>query len=106
MKPEVTILNLQTMNPFWRFVFAILGLGVLGLFIVFGLVMLAVFAAMAVVAGIVVSIRAWWLGRKLPRAGAQAPPGVYEGEFIVVERRTLSAETDAEESQASDQRYR
>ncbi len=92
MRPNAYVFNLQAVHPLWRIVLVVLGIGLLGFFLFFGLIMLAVFATIALVAGTVLAIRGWWLRRKL--GGRPAPGAAIEGEFVVIERQRINRHED------------
>lgn len=68
-------------HPLARLLMAVLGLAVLGVFMVFGLFAMAVFIA---VGGILFLVR-WWGQRHAARAAPAGGHGdVIEGEFVIV----------------------
>lgn len=88
------MLHVQTLHPFWRIVLGIVGLGLLAFFLFFGLIVAAAFAGLALVGGVILSIRNWWLGRRLDREAEDESPtrsgggADIEGEYVVIERRS------------------
>ncbi|MEM9529543.1 MAG: hypothetical protein AAGA23_01355 [Pseudomonadota bacterium] len=73
---------------------ALVGLGVLGLMLFFGLIVGAVLAAVGLLVAIYFRVRLWWLKRQgqlpgeRPNAARRRPGGdVIEGEYEVVDRR-------------------
>jgi fatty acid desaturase len=80
-------------HPVMRVLMALLGLAVLGVFMVFGLMALAVFIA---VGGVLFLLR-WWNTRHQRRNGARpgaahryADEQVIEGEYVIVHERRQS----------------
>ncbi len=71
-------------SPLARFGLALVGLVLLVLSFVVGLVFLAVGAGLAVLGGIALSVRGWWLRRKGAR---REDDDLVEVEYRVVDRR-------------------
>lgn len=75
-------------SPLARFGLAVLGVLIVALSFVVGIFFLAVTAGLAVLGGIALSIRRWWLGR-----GGRAN-GNRDDDFVEVEYRVVDRETD------------
>lgn len=72
-------------SPLARFGLAVLGILLVALSFVVGLFFLAVTAGLAVLGGIALSIRGWWLGRRRRR---DEDEDLVEVEYRVVRRET------------------
>jgi len=94
--------QLKTTHPLLRLVYAVAGLGVLGVLLMLGTLFFVVFAALALIGGSIIAMRVWWLSRKAERQlGAAARSArtqqtrdgsVIEGEFFVIETHTEQSE--------------
>lgn len=73
-------------SPLARFGLAVLGILILALSFLVGMVFLAVTAGLAVLGGIALSIRSWWLGRR--GGGSSEDEDLVEVEYRVVHRET------------------
>ena len=80
-------------NPLLQF-FALVVAAVVAIGAVFlGAILLSLFLGLAVIAGLVLYIRLWWLRRRVgrPSSGGRARPGEFvEVEYTVVEERSVS----------------
>jgi hypothetical protein len=76
-------------NPLLQVVYFILGGIVLIGVVLMGAVILAIALGVALILGVVIYARVWWLRRKLARAGHESggPADVLEVEYTVVDER-------------------
>lgn len=79
------LFNPSRLHPAWQVLIAIAALAMMGALFALGLVLFVVLAVIGLVAGSVLYLRAWWLGRKIRKQDAD--PQVIEGEFTVIRRR-------------------
>ncbi len=94
MPPRSYTFNTPT-NPFLQVLYFVIGGIVLIGAVLMGAVILAIALGIALILGLVVYARVWWLGRKLRKAaqdrrsgrGRQAGDEVLEVEYTVVEER-------------------
>ena len=80
-------------NPIANVLVIIVGALAIGVSLVLGFVAFVVLASIVLVLGAIVSLRVWWLNRKLGKAARRSPDGaqrgrsgVIEGEYHVVKR--------------------
>lgn len=83
MTRERTTFYRVPQSPLARFGLALLGIAVLAVSFFIGLAFLAVAAGLAILGGIALSIRNWWLGR---RGGRAEDRDLVEVEYRVVHR--------------------
>ncbi|MDX1570264.1 MAG: hypothetical protein R3200_07245 [Xanthomonadales bacterium] len=86
------LFNSRQLHPVWQILIAVLALGMMGALFALGLVLFAVLAVIGLVAGSVLYLRAWWLGRKMARQGQD--PQVIDGEFTVIRRYRIERDHD------------
>ena len=84
---------MPTANPIANALVVLVGVLVIAASIVLGFVAFVVLGSVLLVLGAIVSLRMWWLNRKLggaatraPGGAGSAPGGVIEGEYHVVKR--------------------
>lgn len=76
-------------NPLLQVVYFIVGGIILIGAVLMGAVILAIALGVAIILGLVVFVRVWWLRRKLGRGGtaAETDSEVYEVEYTVIDER-------------------
>lgn len=93
MNPDPRVFLASVQNPLVRALAIVVGAGVLVALFALGLMFFAVFAGIALVSGLVLATRLWWLNRKLSRKDAADAP--LEGEYRVVSvSRTITRDSD------------
>lgn len=86
------LFNSRQLHPVWQILIAVLALGMMGALFALGLVLFAVLAVIGLVAGSVLYLRAWWLGRRMGQQGSD--PQVIDGEFTVIRRYRIERDSD------------
>lgn len=93
MNPDPCVFIASVQNPIVRALAIVVGAGVLVAMFALGLMFFAVFAGIALVSGLVLAARLWWLNRKLGKADAAGAP--LEGEYrIVSETRSVTRDAN------------
>ena len=83
-------------NPLLQFVALVVAAIVAVGAVLLGAILLSLFLGLAVIAGLVLYIRLWWLRRRVGRSGAKRgarPSEFVEVEYTVVEERSMSGES-------------